>query len=83
MPHHAARLLAVVLAVILASPVGAGDHPWTEVPERERQMLARLLDSSHWPFRVFALTRLERYSGDELALLIRERVGDEAPVVSP
>ncbi|MCZ6837605.1 MAG: hypothetical protein O7G85_17670, partial [Planctomycetota bacterium] len=39
---------------------------WSSIPDREQDTISNLLASDHWPLRVFALLRLERFSGVEV-----------------
>jgi Mg-chelatase subunit ChlD len=52
--------------------------PWSQIDEAERRMMTEQLASPHWPYRVFALMRLERYSGAELGPFIETAVADPA-----
>ncbi len=65
-------------AAVAADGAMQGEIPYGEVADAERRAVERRLESPHWPFRVFALMRLERYSGGELEALIRGRLADEA-----
>ncbi|MCP3904256.1 MAG: VWA domain-containing protein [Planctomycetes bacterium] len=74
--------LGIVIAVgMLALPVLAAEPPrplpFSTIEDTERTLIEKLLDSPHWPFRVFALRRLERFSGAERDALVRARLGDE------
>ncbi|MCH7604204.1 MAG: hypothetical protein IIB54_15720, partial [Planctomycetes bacterium] len=51
---------------------------WSELSIREQENLTKLLDAPDWPLRVFALLRLERYSGEAVEELVSRQVMDEA-----
>lgn len=51
---------------------------WSTVNPREKEIVERLLESDHWPLRVFALLRLERFQGPEVEKLIRDHIRDNA-----
>ncbi|MHC5002224.1 MAG: vWA domain-containing protein [Planctomycetota bacterium] len=86
------RSLAIVLAatlsgVVSARPPARPPEPdggavrrvdWSAVPAPERQLLAGLQTSPHWPDRVFALLRLERYAGTPVDEMLRAALADEA-----
>lgn len=52
--------------------------PWSSLDDKTRGELSKLLDSPDWPIRVFALLRLERYSGAALEPLLHARLHDSA-----
>ena len=64
------------------SPPESGQTPprfaWSSISIHEQDTITRLLTSDHWPLRVFALLRLERFSGDAVEQYIRDRVRDDA-----
>jgi hypothetical protein len=51
---------------------------WGSISGPQQAQVAGLLQSPHWPVRVFGLQRLERYSGTEVDQLVRERLGDKS-----
>jgi hypothetical protein len=51
-------------------------YAWSSIPSREQDTITNLLKSEHWPLRVFALLRLERFSGPEVEQFIRTSVKD-------
>ena len=51
---------------------------WNEVSSHEQKMIIRLLEAPDWPLRVFALLRLERFSGKTVEQFILKHVQDEA-----
>jgi Mg-chelatase subunit ChlD len=59
-------------------PPPPGSEPLSDLPPRERAVLDRYLESPDWPVRVFGLLRLERYSGDQIAPIIRRNALDGA-----
>ena len=74
------RLAAAGLCTCIVSAVAhaqAVTRPGLdEASEAERATLEALHSSRHWPFRVFGLLRLERYSAETTAPLILAAVGD-------
>lgn len=73
------RLLALTIAVLAAAPLAHAAPPdFAAAEPGERRIINDLLEDAHWPFRVFALIRLERYDGTEIGSLIRARLEDEA-----
>jgi hypothetical protein len=69
----------VFAAVVVAAPVVAAPPravPFDSMQDAERRLIDQLLSSEHWPFRVFALRRLERFSGEQRDALVREKVAD-------
>jgi Mg-chelatase subunit ChlD len=75
-------LLALVLAAAPAfaqAPEPAPETPlaWASVDSVEQRFVTKLLESPHWPFRVFALFRLERYEGEAVDEFVRARLADE------
>jgi len=51
--------------------------PWSEVSPDLQEHMASLLADANWPIRVFAILRLERYSGPEPQRMIRQAVADK------
>jgi hypothetical protein len=79
-------LVVVTVCVCSAAPRAARAQavpvferqPWSSLPEREQKLVAALLKAPDWPIRVFGLLRLERYRGEELAVILRSAVADPA-----
>src|SRR5436190_12893806 len=84
--------ITACVAVLLMAAMSVRAHAQTSKPttspsagidlasltERERTDLTKLLDSKDWPIRVFGMMRLERYRGDAIPGLIRDRLHDSA-----
>jgi hypothetical protein len=51
---------------------------WMDIDAQERLMVSGLLVSPHWPMRVFAMLRLERYDRASTDPMILAKLGDEA-----
>lgn len=49
---------------------------WTQVNPLEQEALTQQLKSQDWPLRVFALLRLERFSGEDIQRMVRESIKD-------
>lgn len=56
----------------------AGAPDWTSATELDRRLVTRLLEGDHWPMRVFALLRLERYDGAEITGMLDAALADES-----
>ena len=76
-------LALACLALVLASPTATAQETVTdprpsldEASRAEKATIDALLQSQHWPFRVFGLLRLERYAADSTAPKILETCGD-------
>jgi hypothetical protein len=52
--------------------------PWDEIEDAEQRLVERLHATPHWPFRVIAVMRLERYDGVRVDELLRDRLADDA-----
>ena len=57
---------------------GAAGIPWASVSDSERRVVERYLGSRDWPVRVFGLLRLERFEGEEVAVILRRHAADHA-----
>lgn len=51
---------------------------WNEIPSHEQELLIKLLEAPDWPLRVFALLRLERFSGKAVEQHIDKHLQDDA-----
>lgn len=77
-----APALAAAMALGLTFAAQAQQAPdlpridWVRTPPRERDVITELLASEHWPLRVFALLRLERFTGDDVEAMVRGRLTD-------
>lgn len=80
MPRISRLLILPLLLALAAAPrsVEGGTVAFETIGDRERDVLHRLLDSPHWPFRAFGLLRLDRYAGEEPGGLLRARLTDES-----
>ena len=90
MPHSLARLLFVLMLLGLASravadppateppPEALPPQMWEQAPTHDQRLVNQLLDSPHWPFRAFAMLRLERFDGASIEPLLRARLADPA-----
>lgn len=50
---------------------------WDELEPAERDMVLSMLNSPDWPFRVFGIIRLERYTGDPVTRLLGNGIKDD------
>jgi hypothetical protein len=72
--------VAVTLALMTSHAARANDErpSLDKIPPVERATVKSLRESPHWPFRVFALMRLERYAPDSTRDIIVESLEDDA-----
>ncbi|NNM27827.1 MAG: VWA domain-containing protein [Phycisphaerales bacterium] len=77
-PTRLLPLACLLVATLNAAAFGTTGLPYADAEDAERQMIDRMLGSDHWPFRVFALLRLERYRGEDVGGLVAGKLGDEA-----
>ncbi len=63
---------------IRTEPTDPDRVPWDDVSPELREQIPLLMADVNWPIRVFALLRLERYSGAEPQAFIHQAISDSA-----
>lgn len=63
------------------APNGSAPRFTAVFTDRDRELIAELINSPDWTFRAFALLRLERFSDEDAEALIRARLKDDSPAV--